>query len=115
MKKRIEIAGAGISGLTASIILAKNGYNVTVYELSNHAGGRFKEDWQNLENWTKNKDILEYLKEIGLEINFFAKPCYCFSLYTSSFRKIEIKSSKPLFYSVKRGEPQDSIDSGLLR
>ncbi len=115
MKKEIKIAGAGISGLTAAILLAKNGYKVTIYEVANHAGGRFKGDWQNLANWTKNIDILEYLKKLGFKINFFTKPCYEMRILTANLKEIKIKSLQPLFYSVKRGKPQDSIDNGLLK
>jgi len=115
MEKEIKIAGAGISGLTTAILLAKNGHKTTVYEVANHAGGRFKGDWQNLANWTKDIDILEYLKKLGLEINFFAKPCYEMKILTPNLKEIELKSLEPLFYSVKRGKPQDSIDNGLLK
>jgi flavin-dependent dehydrogenase len=115
MKKEIKIAGAGISGLTAAIILAKNGYQVTVYEVANHPGGRFKGDWQNLANWTKKTDILDYLKQLGLKINFFAKPCHKMKVLIPGLKEIKVKTSRPLFYSVKRGEPPESIDNGLLK
>ena len=115
MEKEIKIAGAGISGLTAAIILAKNGYQVTVYEVADHAGGRFKGDWQNLANWTKKTDILSYLKQLGLEINFFVKPCRKMKVLIPGLKEIKVKTSRPLFYSVKRGEPLESIDNGLLK
>lgn len=115
MKKEIKIAGAGISGLTAAIILARNGYKVDVYEVGSHPGGRFIGDWQHLENWTSPKDVLDYLKILGLNIDFFAKPCFQISIYTSSSKEIKLESVKPIFYSVRRGTPTESIDNGLFK
>lgn len=115
MKREIKIAGAGISGLTAAIILARNGYKVDVYEVGSHPGSRFIGDWQHLENWTSPTDVLEYLKTLGLNINFFTKPCFQISIYTSSSKEIKLESVKPIFYSVRRGTPPDSIDNGLFK
>jgi phytoene desaturase len=39
-KKTAVIIGAGIGGITTSIYLAKNGYDVSIYEKNNFAGGR---------------------------------------------------------------------------
>ena len=70
-KKDIVIAGAGISGLTAAINLAKNGYKVTVHEATNHCGGRFMGDSQFLENWTTEEDVLKILRKMNIKVNFF--------------------------------------------
>ncbi|HRD40114.1 MAG TPA: oleate hydratase, partial [Bacteroidia bacterium] len=40
MKKNISIIGAGFSGLAAACYLAKDGYNVTIYEKHSQIGGR---------------------------------------------------------------------------
>jgi len=39
-KKTVIIIGAGIGGITTSIFLAKNGYDVSIYEKNSVAGGR---------------------------------------------------------------------------
>lgn len=39
-KKTVLIVGAGISGMATAIILAKNGFEVTVFEKNSHSGGR---------------------------------------------------------------------------
>ena len=39
-KKRVVIVGAGVAGMAASILLAKSGFDVTVYEKNNQPGGR---------------------------------------------------------------------------
>ncbi|NNF19854.1 MAG: NAD(P)-binding protein [Flavobacteriaceae bacterium] len=39
---RVHIIGAGISGLTAALVLEKNGFSPVIYEASGSAGGRVK-------------------------------------------------------------------------
>ena len=39
-KKSAIIIGAGIGGIATAVYLAKNGYNVTVYEKNSAPGGR---------------------------------------------------------------------------
>lgn len=46
MKKRVTIIGAGFSGLSASVFLADEGYDVTILEKNNQPGGRCHA-WQN--------------------------------------------------------------------
>lgn len=41
---KINIVGAGISGLTAALVLEKEGYSATIYEATDRAGGRVKTD-----------------------------------------------------------------------
>ncbi len=43
-KVQINIVGAGISGLTAALVLEEQGYLVTIYEQTDRAGGRVKSD-----------------------------------------------------------------------
>ncbi len=61
--KKIKILGAGLSGLTAAINLAKSGYTVDIYEKNKDVGMRFNGDIQGLENWSDKKDIIKELKE----------------------------------------------------
>lgn len=44
-KVKINIVGAGISGLIAASVLEKQGYSVTIYEQTDRAGGRVKTDY----------------------------------------------------------------------
>lgn len=110
----IKILGAGISGLTASINLAKAGHDVEIFELREDCGARFNGDLQGLENWTSKKDVLKDLKSMNLSINFNFKPfkSIVISDGTSNIRFI---FKRPLFYLVKRGKMYESIDQGLKR
>lgn len=72
--KSIKILGAGISGLTAAINLAKAGYKVDVYERNKDIGMRFGGDLQGLENWSEKEDALDSLKRMNIKINFDCDP-----------------------------------------
>ena len=72
----INIIGAGPAGLTAAIILLRQGYQVTVYEKSPDVGYRLSGDFQGLENWSSDTDITRMLNSIGIDINFLCEPYY---------------------------------------
>jgi len=78
---KIAIVGAGFTGLTASLRLAKVGHKVTVFEKENHVGGLaagFREqgwDWP-LEHhyhhiFASDKHIRRLAEEIGHEYKFY--------------------------------------------
>jgi flavin-dependent dehydrogenase len=110
----IKILGAGISGLSAAITLARNGLKVEVFEKNSHAGGRFKRDFQGLRNFG-NLDI-DSIKEFE-KVGIYLKPCERLMKITrySQFHSFEVFSdNKPIYYSVLRGENENSIDSQLV-
>ena len=110
--EKINILGAGLSGLSSAINLVKAGYEVEVFDRNNDTGVRFNGDLQGLENWSSKTDVLQSLKEMNIEINFSNHP---FSeVYLSNCKETEkITFKKPLFYLVKRGVEKDTIDYGL--
>lgn len=110
--KGLAILGAGLSGLTAAINLAREGYNVDVYEKNKDVGMRFRGDIQGLENWSARKDILEELREMNIEVNFDCDPFSTVTL-TNCSRTKEIDFKRPFFYLVKRGSFFGTIDYGL--
>ena len=65
--KRIKILGAGLSGLSAAINLAKAGYEVDVFETNKDVGQKYQDDLQGLENWSEKEDILEHLTKMNIE------------------------------------------------
>jgi len=114
-KKVIKIAGAGISGITAAIVLARAGKNVEIYEQAEVIGKRFKGDLQGIENWTRQEDALDFLRKIGIEINFNYKVVNNVTFWGPDNFAVELKASKPPFYLVKRGPEEKSLDWGLQK
>jgi flavin-dependent dehydrogenase len=112
MAGEIKILGAGIAGLTASINLARGGFDVTVFEKSPTVGSRFHNDFQGLENWSDETDVLEIFKNLSLETNFWYKGFKKASFYSDLQKEFIAKDKDNLFYLVHRG-PVDSLDEGL--
>ena len=112
----IGIAGAGISGLTAAIHLARNGFPVRVYERGRDVASRFKEEFQCFENWTTDEDVLIFLDKIGISPDFYHRPFTEVELIDDLERKYTIRSiDRAGLYIVKRGGEGDSIDQHLKR
>jgi len=68
--KRVAIVGAGLSGLTAAVDLAKKGYPVVIFEATDRLGGRV---WDHAGPVLPSEVILsdfEVLKRLGIEIRF---------------------------------------------
>jgi flavin-dependent dehydrogenase len=113
MKKEVKIAGAGPAGLTAAINLVKAGYKVTVYERNSDVGFKSNGDFQGLENWTKDEDILKSFKRMNIKPTFKYTAMKKFEMYDYKSRKYLLKSKKPVFYVVQRGNAKDTLDYSL--
>lgn len=112
--KKIKIAGAGPSGLTAAINLNMAGYQVDVFEKRVDAGKRFHGDLQGLENWSEETNVLQELRNMNIDINFDADP-FTRQVITNGYksRVSNYPEDKPLCYLVKRGVGPGSLDQGL--
>lgn len=109
----IKILGAGISGLSAAITLAKNGSTVEIFEKNSHAGGRFKRDFQCLRNFgATTTDPIEEFKKLGIYITPYKKLMKIVR-YSKSYSFELISKNKPIYYIVLRGEDKKSIDFQL--
>ena len=113
MRDPINIVGAGPSGLTAAIVLARRGFQVKVFEMAADVGHRLNGDFQGLENWSTEKDITDVLRDIGLDINFTCVPYAGGRIHASGMKYVMIESKRPIFYLVKRGPFPGTLDTGL--
>jgi len=114
----IEIAGAGPAGLTAAITLAKAGREVVVHEAYKEVGYRFGsqyQDFQGLENWTTEQDVLSLFEEQGLTTDFVTLACKQGTAFDAKERQYKINCEQPLFYMLERGPGPRTLDSALLR
>ena len=110
--EKVIILGAGPSGLTAAINLARSGFLVEVYEKRDEAGKRFHGDLQGLENWSDAADTLAQFQDMNIRINFDYCPYKDLSL-TNGEELLHFSCHKPAFYLVKRGTMSASLDQGL--
>jgi flavin-dependent dehydrogenase len=114
----IEIAGAGPAGLVAAITLAQAGREVIVHEAYKEVGHRFGsqyQDFQGLENWTTEQDVLSLFEEQGLTTDFANLACRQGTAFDAKERQYNINCDQPLFYMVERGPGPRTLDSALLR
>lgn len=111
--RHITIAGAGVSGLTAAINLAKAGLKVSVYERKKAVGSRFLGDWQGLENWSSEADALEHVQAMQLDLNFDCRPMPPLLLTDGDQLQLRCAFKRPVCYLVKRGPIAGSLDLGL--
>lgn len=111
-RKEINILGAGISGLACAIILQKNGYAVNVYEKQKNVGSRFNDDWQGIENWSENIDVLEQIESYGIDISFEYGSLDILNFHYSGKKgHADVKNS---LYLVRRGNENGCLERCLL-
>lgn len=113
---KIGILGAGVSGLSAAIILAKKGCQVNVFERRSRVGSFFKKDVHSLRNYSYGYDVIKKYNELGLKLPR-VYPISKEFRFSPSLKSIEIYSNnKPLFYNILRGySDKESLDNSLLR
>ena len=110
----LTVIGAGPAGLTAAILARRAGRKVIVYERRRDVGGRFHGDFQGLENWSTDRDVLDEIRALGIEIAFPVIPFkeqVCFG--PDGREHVFRSSSRPFYYLVRRGPGPDTLDCSL--
>ena len=113
MGREVHIAGAGPAGLAAALVAAKAGMQVVVHERRQEVGSRFHGDFQGLENWSTEGDVLDDLAGQGIEPNFEAVPIREQVLFDPDGRERAYRSEQPFYYLVRRGTGPGTLDQGL--
>lgn len=111
--KRIEIAGAGPAGLTAALVAVAGGAEVTVHERRPDVGLRFHGDFQGLENWTTEHDVLDELARLGIQPTFDYLPVREQVCYDADGKEHVFRSREPFYYLVRRGPGIGTLDHAL--
>lgn len=114
MSEIIRIAGAGPSGLSAAIALARAGCAVEVHEAKGDVGSRFIGDLQVIEDASESEPVPDFLDRIGVSRNFYFRPATWATFYDHRRKASPIKSVRPYGYFVRRGPEEGSLDRGLL-
>jgi len=113
MSRQVTILGAGVAGLIAGITLARRGFDVHVLERADRVGKRHNGDFQGLENWTSQQDMLEMLGQMGVPASFEYDPFRECTFFDSRLRPYEVKSTRVGFYLVRRGPEEGTLDFAL--
>lgn len=114
--RRIDILGAGLSGLSAATILSRKGYDVHVHEIRADSGARFDGDFQGIENWTSDTDFFDEMREWGFDPEEFkATPFNIIDLIHPDDVITQPSTDKPAFRVVERGTDSHCIDQGFKR
>lgn len=113
-EEALTILGAGPAGLTAAILGCRAGRKVIVYERRKDVGGRFHGDFQGLENWSTERDVLDEIRALGIEPTFPAIPFRQQACFGPDGREHFFRSSsRPFYYLVRRGPGPDTLDTAL--
>ncbi len=113
--KKIKIAGAGIAGLTAGIVLSKAGYEVEIFEKGKDVGSRFNNDFQGIMNWGFEDDAIEFIESIGLGNDFWKKVVQKIDIFSPAENKNSFNLNRPFVFLVKRGAGKDCLDYHLKK
>jgi len=109
----IDISGAGPAGLSAALAVVKTGAQARVYERKNNVGARFHGDFQGLENWTTESDVLEELEQLGVTADFEYTPFHEVLCFAPGGIERVVRSQRPLFYLLRRGQDSGTLDQCL--
>jgi len=109
----VTIAGGGLSGLAAALAVVRRGGQARVLERHQEVGARFHGDFQGLENWSTEGDVLDELRSSGIETNFEATPFRECVFFDPDGREYECRSREPLWYLVRRGTDAGTLDQAL--
>ena len=116
MKERIDILGAGLSGLAAATILAKAGKEVHLDEISKDSGAGFDGDFQGIENWTSEIDFFDEMKSWGLDPDEFKSNAFdVIDLIHPDDVITNPVTNGTAFRVVERGTDEHCIDQGFKR
>lgn len=111
----VTVVGAGPAGLACAIALARAGRRVVVREWHRDVGARFHGDFQGIENWSDERNVLDELAAAGIEPTFEYHPVTGGMVYDSRGGRYEVRSAQPLYYLVRRGSGAGCLDRDLLR
>lgn len=109
----IDISGAGPAGLAAALVIQQAGGHARIYERQKDVGSRFHGDFQGLENWTSDTDVLQELQSLSIQTNFDYQAFNEVVCFDPNGTPHLIRSRLPLFYLVKRGTAAGSLDMAL--
>ncbi|MBI4534649.1 MAG: NAD(P)-binding protein [Ignavibacteriae bacterium] len=109
MRRLVKIAGAGLSGLTAALVLARHGYQVEVRERKSRLLPSSGPHTEGIRNY-KTIDALDELAEVGFDIRPFS------TINTTIRRSPRFMNvlRGPAHYLFMRGTDEQTVDQVLF-
>src|SRR4051812_21401318 len=111
----IRIAGAGLAGLSAAIGLARRGHRVELFEKNADSGAARHSDWDAIENWTTETDMLALLDDWGIAPSFEHRSKLDFEVYDNEGVRFPGTTPRPVFFLLKRGPECGAGEQKLKR
>jgi len=115
--RKVVILGAGISGLTSAITLAKNNIDVEVYEIGERPKPMFNVAINAFRNYGREFGVIKKISKIGVRLPKMDK-IYKIFKFSPSLKMCEIikeNKSEPFFYTFLRGKDENSFDQVLFK
>src|SRR5262245_5029362 len=110
----VRIVGAGVSGLTTAIQLARHGVEVEVFERRADSGLAHGLRCDAIENWTSAPDLRETLERWSIDPAPF-HPAPVLDVCTFDGECHRLTEGRPLLYCVKRGTGDGCLEQALKR
>ena len=112
--KEVHIVGAGLSGMTAGILLAREGYRVIIFDAQKGIGGS---PLLHPSVHTTPAQITELTKYVGLDLTENLVKCdpYPIFYYKNKVLKFPAYVKHNTAYCIERGPRPTSIDSHLFK
>jgi len=110
----VVVIGAGPAGLACAIALARGGRSVVVREWHRQVGTRFHGDFQGLENWSDERDVLDELRAAGIATTFEHHAVFEGIAFDALHNRYNVRSKRPLYYLVRRGRDRGTLDFAFL-
>lgn len=113
-RRPVTVVGAGPAGLACAIALARSGQAVIVREWHAEVGHRFHGDFQGIENWSAEQDALDEFAKAGITADFGRIAVAEGTVFDPTGNAHHIRSTRPLYYLVRRGRMAGALDMALL-
>lgn len=114
--KQINIAGAGIAGMTAAINLKLSYQDVVVFEKGTTVGSNRHGDHEGLENWIFEGSMDSFFQDHGFDLSRIDTiPIHTFTVHSSENIPFEVRSTSPFFYMIQRGAETKHFDQQLYK
>ena len=109
------VIGAGLSGLSAASWLSNNGFKVRILERGPGVGHFRGQDFQVIRNYGEDANFCDSLKDYKIDIKH-KQPISKIIKYAPSGKSMSVvgNGKTPLFYVVRRGKSDNSIDTQIF-